>query len=184
MPEADKAAWVELGRQLAASGRAAGLSQHALAALADYSRSTIANVETGRQHVPRRFWQSCDSALGTGTALARGYDDISTTTHRRRVRDAAAWQQSRILAHENHAGPLSSPSAEPEEDQPPQDGLELVRLRLTAALEEGALSEETLEAWEQAALAHGAATRYKPTQDVLTVLGADLAELLASLRQC
>jgi tetratricopeptide (TPR) repeat protein len=184
MPEADKAAWVELGRQLAASRQAAGLSQHGLAALADYSRSTIANVETGRQHVPRRFWQSCDSALGTGTALARGYDDVIAVTRGRLVHDAAATQRSRILAHENHAGPVSSPAAPSEDGQPALDGLELVRLRLTAALEEGALSEETLEAWEQAALAHGAATRYKPTQDVLTVLGADLAELLATLRRC
>ena len=105
-------------------------------------------------------------------------------THRRLVRDAAARQQSRILAHENHADPLSSPAIASEDDQPAQDGLELIRLRLTAALEEGAVSEETLEAWEQAALAHGAATRHKPTQDVLIVLGADLAELVTALQRC
>ena len=66
--------WVTLGQQLAASRHAAGLSQHRLALLVEYSRSTIANVETGRQHVPRGFWVRCDEALGTGTALARGYD--------------------------------------------------------------------------------------------------------------
>lgn len=34
--------------------------------LAGYSRSTVANVETGQQHVPRDFWASCDKALNTG----------------------------------------------------------------------------------------------------------------------
>ena len=48
-------AWSALGRQLAACRRAAGLSQERLAALADYSRSTIANVETGRQQDRRRL---------------------------------------------------------------------------------------------------------------------------------
>lgn len=48
-------AWSALGRQLAASRRAAGLSQEGLARLAEYSRSTVANVETDRQRVPRGF---------------------------------------------------------------------------------------------------------------------------------
>lgn len=56
------AAWQALGRQLAASRRAAGLSQEQLAGLAAYSRSTVANVETGRQHVGREFWVQCDRA--------------------------------------------------------------------------------------------------------------------------
>ena len=72
MPDADEAAWIDLGRQLAASRQAAGFSQHQLAGLAGYSRSTIANAETGRQHVPRQFWQNCDKILGTATALSQG----------------------------------------------------------------------------------------------------------------
>ena len=51
-------AWCALGRQLAASRRSAGLSQVRLAELTDYSRSTVANVETGRQQAPRDFWSS------------------------------------------------------------------------------------------------------------------------------
>jgi DNA-binding XRE family transcriptional regulator len=42
-----------LGTELAACRRAAGHSQEELAALVGYSRSTIANVETGGQSVPR-----------------------------------------------------------------------------------------------------------------------------------
>ena len=184
MPDEEQAAWIELGRQLAASRQAAGLSQHGLAGLAEYSRSTIANAETGRQRVPRRFWQRCDDALGTGTALARGYDDITALTRRRRPRDAAASQQTRLAAHESQVGVPSDPAAQAEDGQPDNNSLEAVRLRLSAALEEGAPSEENLEAWEQAALAHGAATRYKLTQDVLVALGADLAELDTTLRRC
>ena len=48
-----------LGRQLAASRKAAGLSQHQLAPRVHYGRSTIANVEVGRQNVPREFWEHC-----------------------------------------------------------------------------------------------------------------------------
>jgi DNA-binding XRE family transcriptional regulator len=63
---------VALGRQLAASRRAAGLSQEQLAPLSGHSRSTVANAETGRQRAPRDFWKLCDAALVTGTtALAR-----------------------------------------------------------------------------------------------------------------
>ena len=46
------------------------------------------------------------------------------------------------------------------------------------------MSTENLEAWEQASLLHGEATRYKLPQDVLAILGADLAELESTLRQC
>jgi hypothetical protein len=65
-------AWGGLGRQLAASRRASGLSQARLALLAEYSRSTVANAETGRQHVPREFWAACDAALGTGPRCRGG----------------------------------------------------------------------------------------------------------------
>ena len=49
-----------LGRQLAAYRKAANYSQHQLAPLVGYGRSTVANVEVGRQQVPRAFWLRCD----------------------------------------------------------------------------------------------------------------------------
>lgn len=64
-----------LGRRLAAYRRTFGLTQEALAAKTGYSRSTIANVETGRQKGPRSFWQRCDDALGPDADLLRTYDD-------------------------------------------------------------------------------------------------------------
>lgn len=69
-------AWLALGRQFAACRKAARLSQDQLAALADYSRSTVANVETGRQRVRPEFWAKCDEVLSTGDALRRGLADV------------------------------------------------------------------------------------------------------------
>lgn len=64
-----------LGRELAAARRAAGHTQMTFAPLVGYSRSTVANVETGRQRVPRTFWQRCDQVLGTHN-LTRRYDHV------------------------------------------------------------------------------------------------------------
>src|ERR1022692_3479245 len=49
-------AWRALGRQLAASRRAAGFSQERLASLVTYSRRTGANVEKGGQRRARGVW--------------------------------------------------------------------------------------------------------------------------------
>lgn len=54
-PETVTEAQRELGRRLATYRRAAGYNQTQLARLTAYSRSTIANVEGGRQSVPRTF---------------------------------------------------------------------------------------------------------------------------------
>jgi DNA-binding XRE family transcriptional regulator len=65
-----------LGHQLAELRKAAGYSQHAFAPLTHYTRSTIANVEVGRQHAPRSFWQLCDDVLSANGTLTGGYDDL------------------------------------------------------------------------------------------------------------
>jgi transcriptional regulator with XRE-family HTH domain len=77
-----------LGVELAAYRRAAGYTQAQLSELTKYSRSTIANVETGRQHVPRDFWERADRVLRTGGVLATGYDETETAA-RRQLRAAA-----------------------------------------------------------------------------------------------
>ena len=93
----------ELGAELAAYRRAAGCSQARLAQLTGYSRSTIANVETGRQHVPRKFWERADAALRTGGTLATGYDELEAAQRNElraaahqvsTARQARTWQQS------------------------------------------------------------------------------------------
>jgi len=77
-----------LGVELAAYRRAAGYTQAQFAELTEYSRSTIANVETGRQHVARDFWERADLVLRTGGVLAAGYDETETAA-RRQLRAAA-----------------------------------------------------------------------------------------------
>lgn len=77
-----------LGKELAAFRRAAGYTQTELAELTEYSRSTIGNVETGRQHVPREFWERADSCLRTGGVLASGQDEVEAAA-RRALRVAA-----------------------------------------------------------------------------------------------
>src|SRR6266545_6072903 len=79
-----------LGGKLAAYRHAAGFSQAKFAALIDYSRSTIANVETGRQHVPRAFWASADTALHAGGALTEANDQMEAASQRERAAAAHA----------------------------------------------------------------------------------------------
>jgi transcriptional regulator with XRE-family HTH domain len=87
-PEAAGDARSSLGVELAAYRRAAGYTQARFAELTEYSRSTIANVETGRQHVSRDFWERADRVLRTGGVLATGYDETETAA-RRQLRAAA-----------------------------------------------------------------------------------------------
>ncbi len=86
MAESEKirAARRALGRQLAAFRVAAGLSQHQFAPLTHYGRSTVANVEVGRQNVSRDFWQRCDELLNADGALVRSYDELAALISRER----------------------------------------------------------------------------------------------------
>ncbi|MEU8388842.1 helix-turn-helix transcriptional regulator [Micromonospora sp. NPDC048843] len=75
-----------LGRRLAHLRKAAGLTQHGLAPLVRYARSSIASIETGRQHPDRRFWNRCDTILRTGGALTAEYARIiELVLHRQRA---------------------------------------------------------------------------------------------------
>src|SRR5215475_3115803 len=65
-----------LGRRLADFRQAAGYGQEAFAPLVLYSRSSLANVEVGRQKGTRTFWQQCDKVLQTGSVLATAFTDI------------------------------------------------------------------------------------------------------------
>ncbi|GAA1886147.1 helix-turn-helix transcriptional regulator [Asanoa iriomotensis] len=68
-------AWLSAGRVLAAHRVAAGLTQHNLAGLVPWSRSTIANVERGRQNVPDAFWAQCDAVVHAGGRLTAAAAD-------------------------------------------------------------------------------------------------------------
>jgi transcriptional regulator with XRE-family HTH domain len=78
----------DLGAKLAACRRAAGHSQAALATLTGYSRSTVANVETGRQHVPADFWETADAACHAEGALIQASDQVEAAARRERLHTA------------------------------------------------------------------------------------------------
>ncbi|MEV6527566.1 helix-turn-helix transcriptional regulator [Longispora sp. NPDC051575] len=81
-----------LGRSLSALRQASGHTQTTLAGIVHYGRSTIANVETGRQNVPRTFWLNCDDELRAGGALVEEYDqlqDLLNAAQRRAALGAA-----------------------------------------------------------------------------------------------
>ncbi|MDG4793034.1 helix-turn-helix transcriptional regulator [Micromonospora sp. WMMD1082] len=87
-----------LGRRLAHLRKDAGHTQHSLARLVQYGRSSVANTETGRQHPERPFWTRCDHVLRTGGVLTDEYDRIADLNHRRHrpadplsTTSAAAW---------------------------------------------------------------------------------------------
>lgn len=88
-----------LGRLLAKERKAAGYTQHQFAPLTHYARSTIANVEVGRQHVPRAFWERCDDVLGTGGTLTHAYDDLLALVDQQRKRATAELDESQPRRH-------------------------------------------------------------------------------------
>ena len=87
----------ELGAKLAAYRRAAGLSQAELASFVCFSRSTVANVETGRQHVPADFWAKADLACHAEGALARASNDIEVLVRQERQKLARQPPSSRLV---------------------------------------------------------------------------------------
>ncbi|MBT8223985.1 MAG: helix-turn-helix domain-containing protein [Dactylosporangium sp.] len=87
-----------MGRQLAAFREAAGFRQQELANLVCYSRSSIANVEIGRQSAPRTFWQHSDEVLCTGGVLVAGYDALLSLNRHQRETAAHAMMREAMAA--------------------------------------------------------------------------------------
>jgi len=85
----------ELGRQLAALRREAGLTQENLGALAGFSRSTVSVAEIGRQPHAREFWAACDKALDSGGVLAADFDQIDAVREAEERSAACAAQEAR-----------------------------------------------------------------------------------------
>jgi len=67
---------MQLGRDLAARRKAAGMLQEELASRIGHTRGSLSNAETGNRDKSRKFWESCDSVLGAGTHFADWYDRI------------------------------------------------------------------------------------------------------------
>jgi hypothetical protein len=85
------AAKLALGAQLAALRRAKDINQHQLARLVVTSRSSIANVESGRQVSTRDFWARCDDVLDAHGALLHSYGQLCALQAEQH-REAAAGQ--------------------------------------------------------------------------------------------
>jgi len=102
----------QLGADLAAHRRAAGLSQAELASFVSYSRSTVANVETGRQHVPADFWERADLACHAGGALATANNDVEALVRQEREKAARqATSSGLVLAGNLVVGGVSGPAS-------------------------------------------------------------------------
>jgi len=125
---------VALGRQLAAFRGAAGIRQKDLAPLVGYSRSTIANVETGGQNAPRDLWVRCDQVLNTSGVLTASYDRALRLERAERRQDAHTAGLDRLTgtdtALEPYAPPVGGADPEPGEGEP---ALDTVLRGLTAA---------------------------------------------------
>ena len=101
--------WQLLGEELAERRSAAGHTQRRFAAREEihYGRSTIANVETGRQRVSRDFWHACDIVLKTSGVLVSKYERINAERTTQRLHEIDAITSSRTTG----ARPGASPPA-------------------------------------------------------------------------
>ncbi|MER7472737.1 helix-turn-helix transcriptional regulator [Micromonospora sp. NPDC000018] len=105
-----------LGQQLAAFRKAAGHTQHSLAPLTLYGRSTIANAETGHQRPDRIFWQRCDEVLRTDGILTAGYNRIVALEREyRQARGTAATAAASDTAIETDAAITPTASGAPDD---------------------------------------------------------------------
>ena len=94
----------ELGQQLAALRREAGLTQENLGVLAGFSRSTVSVAEIGRQPHAREFWAACDKALDSSGVLAVGFDQIEAVHEAEERAAACAAQEAREARPGRHLG--------------------------------------------------------------------------------
>ncbi len=141
--------WVDLGVQLAACRNGAGYTQGEFALLIYSSRSTIANVETGRQRANRNFWLSCDTACGTDGLLVRAYDRISREAAIRRVEDRQVRVASTPEIAQNSV--LDPPSSLSDSIRPPHDdssGALFQTMDLIERIQASDVSNQTLERLE------------------------------------
>ncbi|MGH3681805.1 MAG: helix-turn-helix domain-containing protein [Natronosporangium sp.] len=108
-----------LGSRLASLREAAGLTQAQLARLTGYSRSTVANVETGRGTQPRTSWARYDQILHVGGVLLADYNNYATLTARQRQHAAeererqrtARLEQWRRAAEQHEPARLDAPAS-------------------------------------------------------------------------
>ncbi|MFI0791597.1 helix-turn-helix domain-containing protein [Micromonospora rubida] len=94
-----------LGRQLAHWRKAAGMTQAALARRTAYSRSSVANVEIGRNTIPRGFWERADRELRAEGTLVDAFDTLHELITTLRTHRAWVAEHERLLRHQAAAPP-------------------------------------------------------------------------------
>ncbi len=198
-----------LGRQLAAVREAAGVNQQHLAPLINYSRSTIANAETGRTTCSAAFWERCDGVLAADGALIRAYNELKALIREQHAHVARLieekrnkqFQQLRVQSASLESGgavagqpaawwlPAGTPLVEPAADtvvlRVQLDGREVVvplsrRLLLQAGV--GAFVE-AFALGQQFDVLQDVAHQQSLTDRVMITAPAHLQEILVHLRE-
>ncbi|QDY12011.1 helix-turn-helix domain-containing protein [Micromonospora sp. HM134] len=196
-----------LGRGLAGWRRRRGLTQDDVARRVHSTRSTVANVESGRQVVDRVFWVQCDSLLQASGELITGYDEYRFLEVRHKEEKAEAARQARWGAVLDHQAIVEASAADRGQDRHtslvsavsgPANGLRRdrrstssaevgfpavmdevggLRRSLHEALSMGAVTAAGLDEWERIVAHHGRATRDHSTGTLLREIAGDLGEL-------
>ncbi|PZG07716.1 XRE family transcriptional regulator [Micromonospora craterilacus] len=196
-----------LGRRLAGWRRTRGLTQDDVARRVHSTRSTVANVESGRQVVDRVFWVQCESLLNAGGDLIAGYDDYRSLEVRQKEEKAEAARHARwgaVLDHQTLVE-ASSPNWAPDRATPAApagcrltsgachdrsstsrpgadlqavvDDVDGLRRSLNEALSLGPITVAGLDEWERIVTHHGRATRDRSADMLLREIAGDLTEL-------
>lgn len=184
-----------LGRRLAGWRTTRGLTQDDVARGVHSTRSTVANVESGRQVVDRVFWAQCESLLQAGGELITGYDEYRSLEIRHQEEKTEAARQARWGAVLNH--PMIAEASSPAQAQgrhkpfalpegPSRAAADLsaamgevdgLRRSLNEALTLGPINGAGLDEWERILTHHGRATRDRSTGALLRDIAGDLTEL-------
>ncbi len=104
--------WVELGQRLAASRRAARLSQTALGGLIGCVRSTVSHIERARRRSDRTFWTLADQHCRADGVLLAAFDALQAAEADYRARcevQQARAELDRLTASRAPAGPPEGP---------------------------------------------------------------------------
>ncbi len=112
-----------LGQRLAAARYVAEVGQQQLAHKTDYSRSSIAHAEAGRQLLTSTFWQTADKLLKTDGALLVGYEQVQAAVadHELQRREAALAEAYAAAQAQRATASLTIPCPDPA--QHANDGL-------------------------------------------------------------
>jgi DNA-binding transcriptional regulator YiaG len=84
------------------------MTQVELARRVAYSRSTVANVEIGRDCSNRQFWQCADREVGADGALLAAFDQVDALVRAVRTQAAQARDQQRAAQYAPPVSPVAA----------------------------------------------------------------------------